>query len=216
MIADIDWVATSSIVTQSPIAYGSVVLMTMPAKTSLSVLWMARPSTMASAPDVATSPRTGNSSTNPSAATAAARKTTAPNTSENRRCFLHARGSSSVSSEKPKALLIGEIAQRLREIRARQGRVILGGDASFSLIHRRLSPDEAGFLGRKAFPAAGLGGFGSIPGALAGGLIIGVAETLSGFYLPEGFKDVAAYILLLVVLMVRPEGLFGLNLRKKV
>src|SRR5437588_844211 len=46
--------------------------------------------------------------------------------------------------------------------------------------------------------------------------VIVVVETLSGFYLPEGFKDVAAYILLLVVLMVRPEGLFGLNLHKKV
>lgn len=83
--------------------------------------------------------------------------------------------------------------------------------APIAFIHTNI-----GFLGLKAFPAAVLGGFGSIPGALAGGLIIGVAETLSGFYLPEGFKDVAAYILLLVVLMVRPEGLFGLNLRKKV
>ena len=44
--------------------------------------------------------------------------------------------------------------------------------------------------------------------AAASGLVL-------GFYLPEGFKDVAAYILLLVVLMVRPAGLFGLNLRKK-
>ena len=83
--------------------------------------------------------------------------------------------------------------------------------APIAFIHTNV-----GFLGLKAFPAAVLGGFGSIPGALAGGIIIGVVETLSGFYLPEGFKDVAAYILLLVVLMVRPEGLFGLNLRKKV
>ena len=83
--------------------------------------------------------------------------------------------------------------------------------APIAFIHTNV-----GFLGLKAFPAAVLGGFGSIPGALAGGLIIGVAETLSGFYLAEGFKDVAAYILLLIVLMVRPEGLFGLNLRKKV
>jgi branched-chain amino acid transport system permease protein len=83
--------------------------------------------------------------------------------------------------------------------------------APIAFIHTNI-----GFLGLKAFPAAVLGGFGSIPGALAGGLIIGIAETLSGFYLPEGFKDVAAYILLLVVLMVRPQGLFGLNLRKKV
>lgn len=75
---------------------------------------------------------------------------------------------------------------------------------------------NVGFLGLKAFPAAVLGGFGSIPGALVGGVVIGVAETLSGFYLPEGFKDVAAYILLLAVLMLRPEGLLGLNVRKRV
>ena len=54
------------------------------------------------------------------------------------------------------------------------------------------------------------------PGAIAGGLIIGVVEPLAGFYLPEGFKDVAAYIVLLVVLIVRPHGLFGDAARKKV
>ena len=74
----------------------------------------------------------------------------------------------------------------------------------------------SGFLGIKAFPAAVLGGFGSIPGALAGGITIGIVETLSGFYLPEGFKDVAAYVVLLAVLLLRPQGLFGSNALKKV
>ena len=73
-----------------------------------------------------------------------------------------------------------------------------------------------GFIGLKAFPAAVLGGFGSIPGALVGGVIIGVIESLSGFYLPAGFKDIAAFIVLLVVLIVRPEGLFGTSTRKRV
>ena len=71
-------------------------------------------------------------------------------------------------------------------------------------------------LGLKAFPAAVLGGFGSIPGALVGGLIIGVVETMAGFYLPQGWKDVAPYIILLLVLLLRPEGLFGALGRKKV
>jgi len=71
-------------------------------------------------------------------------------------------------------------------------------------------------LGLKAFPAAVLGGFGSIPGALVGGLIIGVIESLAGFYLPQGWKDVAPYIVLLVMLVVRPHGLFGPSMRKKV
>lgn len=83
--------------------------------------------------------------------------------------------------------------------------------APITLIHANL-----GFLGIKAFPAAVLGGFGSIPGALAGGITIGIVETLSGFYLPEGFKDVAAYVVLLAVLLWRPQGLFGSNAVKKV
>jgi branched-chain amino acid transport system permease protein len=73
-----------------------------------------------------------------------------------------------------------------------------------------------GFIGLKAFPAAVLGGFGSVPGAIVGGLIIGVVEALAGYYLPEGFKDVAAYVVVLIVLMVRPSGIFGETARKKV
>ena len=61
-----------------------------------------------------------------------------------------------------------------------------------------------------------VGGFGSLPGAIVGGLVIGSVESLSGFYLPEGFKDIAAYIVVLLMLMLRPNGLFGDKLRKKV
>jgi branched-chain amino acid transport system permease protein len=73
-----------------------------------------------------------------------------------------------------------------------------------------------GFIGLKAFAAAVLGGFGSIPGALAGGVTIGVIELFSGAYLPQGVKDVAAYVVLLIVLAVRPQGMFGTIGRKKV
>jgi branched-chain amino acid transport system permease protein len=73
-----------------------------------------------------------------------------------------------------------------------------------------------GFIGLKAFPAAVVGGFGSLPGAIVGGLIIGIVEALAGFYLPEGVKDIAAYVVVLVMLMVKPNGLFGESLRKKV
>jgi len=73
-----------------------------------------------------------------------------------------------------------------------------------------------GFIGLKAFPAAVVGGFGSLPGAIVGGLVIGVVEALSGVYLPEGFKDVAAYVVVLLMLAVKPNGLFGETMRKKV
>jgi branched-chain amino acid transport system permease protein len=73
-----------------------------------------------------------------------------------------------------------------------------------------------GFIGLKAFPAAVLGGFGSIPGAIVGGIIIGVSESLAGIYLPRGFKEVFAWIILILVLMIRPEGLFGIHQKKRV
>ncbi|WP_157084881.1 branched-chain amino acid ABC transporter permease [Hydrogenophaga palleronii] len=73
-----------------------------------------------------------------------------------------------------------------------------------------------GFIGLKAFPAAIVGGFGSLPGAIVGGLIIGVVESLSGFYLPEGFKDVIPYAVVLLMLAIKPTGLFGDRARKKV
>lgn len=83
--------------------------------------------------------------------------------------------------------------------------------APVTFIHSNM-----GFIGLKAFPAAVVGGFGSVPGAIVGGLIIGVVEALAGYYLPEGFKDVAAYVVVLIVLMVRPSGIFGETARKKV
>ena len=83
--------------------------------------------------------------------------------------------------------------------------------APITFVHANM-----GFIGLKAFPAAVVGGFGSLPGAIVGGLVIGVVEALAGFYLPEGFKDIAPYIVVLLMLMVKPNGLFGENLRKKV
>ena len=61
-----------------------------------------------------------------------------------------------------------------------------------------------------------LGGFGSIPGALVGGIIIGLIELFAGRFLPDGFKDAAPYVVLLLILAVRPQGLFGTLARKKV
>jgi len=83
--------------------------------------------------------------------------------------------------------------------------------APITFVHANM-----GFIGLKAFPAAVVGGFGSLPGAIVGGLVIGIVESFAGFYLPDGFKDTAPYIVVLVMLMVKPNGLFGEKLRKKV
>jgi branched-chain amino acid transport system permease protein len=74
----------------------------------------------------------------------------------------------------------------------------------------------AGFIGIKAFAAAVIGGFGSLPGALAGGLIVGLIEPFAARYLPPGYSQIAPYALLIAVLLFRPHGLFAQVRSKKV
>jgi branched-chain amino acid transport system permease protein len=65
------------------------------------------------------------------------------------------------------------------------------------------------FVMLKAMAALVVGGFGSVPGAVVGGLVIGLVEQFSGVYGPEGFKDIAAYCVLIAVLVVYPRGILG-------
>ena len=83
--------------------------------------------------------------------------------------------------------------------------------APITLVHVNM-----GLIGLKAFPAAVVGGFGSLPGAIVGGLVIGIVEAMAGFYLPDGFKDAAPYLVVLLMLAIKPNGLFGETLLKKV
>ncbi len=73
-----------------------------------------------------------------------------------------------------------------------------------------------GLLGIKAFAAAAIGGFGSLPGALLGGLIIGVVEQLASRYGAPGVSQIAPYAILLLVLIFRPGGIFSQTQKKKV
>ncbi len=70
-----------------------------------------------------------------------------------------------------------------------------------------------GHVGLKALPAIILGGLDSVHGAIIGGLIIGVTENLAGFYLEDylgsGINEITAYVIVLIVMMIRPYGLFG-------
>lgn len=67
----------------------------------------------------------------------------------------------------------------------------------------------------KAFAAAVIGGFGSLPGAVLGGLLVGITESLGAGYLSGNYKDIYAFILLIIVLMVRPAGLLGILAKVK-
>lgn len=68
----------------------------------------------------------------------------------------------------------------------------------------------------KGFAAAVLGGLGSLPGAVLGGLLLGVVESLAGAYLAIEFKKSVAFLLILAVLLVRPEGLLGRAFKERV
>jgi branched-chain amino acid transport system permease protein len=78
------------------------------------------------------------------------------------------------------------------------------------------SYDVGVMLGLKGFAAAILGGLGSGPGAVAGGLLLGVLESLSAGYVSSAYKDVIAFVILLAVLFVRPGGIAGVAAAERV
>lgn len=70
--------------------------------------------------------------------------------------------------------------------------------------------------GIKAFTAAVLGGIGSIPGAMFGGMFLGFVESMGAGYISSEYKDVYAFIVLIIVLLIKPSGLFGKSTEEKV
>jgi branched-chain amino acid transport system permease protein len=71
-------------------------------------------------------------------------------------------------------------------------------------------------VGWKAFVSAVVGGIGSIKGAVAGGFLLGAVEIVSAACLPSSYKDMIVFGLLLVILLFKPSGLFGMPVQKKV
>jgi len=78
-----------------------------------------------------------------------------------------------------------------------------------SMMYPRVDAMMGSLLGLKAFVAAVLGGIGNLPGAVLGGLLMGVAEMMTVGYLSSDFKDAIAFLILVGVLLVRPSGLLG-------
>jgi branched-chain amino acid transport system permease protein len=77
--------------------------------------------------------------------------------------------------------------------------------APIAFVYTDMGP---GFL-LKGFAAAVLGGFGSLPGAVVGGLLVGVIELVTGRYIASSLQDISAFVIIIVVLFVKPDGLFG-------
>ena len=86
----------------------------------------------------------------------------------------------------------------------------------YGLYLGSLYPFMGYMAGIKAFSAAVLGGIGNVPGAMLGGILLGLLESFASVYLDEGYKDVVAFVVLIAVLLVRPNGLLGARTPEKV
>ena len=80
----------------------------------------------------------------------------------------------------------------------------------------QITPTMGSMLGLKAFVAAVLGGIGIIPGAMIGGFIIGIVEAMTKAYISTELADAVVFAILVVVLLFKPEGIFGMNKKEKV
>jgi len=84
------------------------------------------------------------------------------------------------------------------------------------LAYPIIDPYMGIMVGWKAFVSAVIGGIGSVTGAVAGGFLLGAVEILSAAYLPSTYRDMIVFGLLLVILLFKPAGLFGMPAQKKV
>ncbi len=84
------------------------------------------------------------------------------------------------------------------------------------IYYNKVFPLMGIMFGLKAFVSAVLGGIGIIPGAMTGGLILGITESLVSGYGSSLYRDPVAFVILIIILLVKPSGLFGKNVREKV
>ncbi|MGL4982657.1 MAG: branched-chain amino acid ABC transporter permease [Treponemataceae bacterium] len=90
------------------------------------------------------------------------------------------------------------------------------GGILYASAYPQIEPTMGAMPGLKAFVAAVLGGIGSVPGAMLGGIILGIAETLTKGYLSSQYADAISFSILIIILLVKPTGILGKKIRVKV
>lgn len=97
------------------------------------------------------------------------------------------------------------------------GAVLAGaGGVLYASAYPQIAPTMGTMPGLKAFVAAVLGGIGSVPGAMLGGYILGIAETMTKGFLSSQFADAISFSILIIILLVKPTGIMGHKIREKV
>lgn len=122
-----------------------------------------------------------------------------------------------VSLDKDAALLMGiNVDHTISATFAIGSALAAAAGVLFGVYFNQIEPLMGIMPGLKAFIAAVLGGIGLIPGAMAGGIILGLIETMVSGFGGSMWRDAAAFLILILVLIIRPNGLFGKNVREKV
>ena len=125
------------------------------------------------------------------------------------------RGIRAVAMDPESAALMGVNRDRVIQVTFLVGGIMAGAAAVFYMLKIGITRYDAGFiLGVKAFTAAVLGGIGNLRGALLGGFVLGLAENYGSALVGTQWKDVVAFVLLVLILLFRPTGLLGESLGK--
>jgi len=122
-----------------------------------------------------------------------------------------------VSEDREMALMLGINIDNVIAFTFVIGSVLAAaGGVLVGLYFNKIEPYMGVMPGLKAFVAAVLGGIGIIPGAMLGGFILGIAEVLVSAFISSTVRDAVSFIILIIILLVRPSGLLGKHIREKV
>ena len=122
-----------------------------------------------------------------------------------------------LADDRPAASLMGISVHRIISVTFLIGSVLAGiGGVLFALYYGTINFHDGYLAGLKAFTAAVLGGIGNIPGAMIGGVLLGVLEGLAAGYLSSEWKNAFAFVILVLLLLFKPTGLLGERVVKKV
>ncbi|MBC8461155.1 MAG: branched-chain amino acid ABC transporter permease, partial [Deltaproteobacteria bacterium] len=116
----------------------------------------------------------------------------------------------SVADNQPAALSLGVHVRRVFALSWAIAAVVCAMSGTVLGIINGINVHELSSIGLKVFPVVILGGLDSIGGAIIGGVIIGLLETFTGGYISTSLREIIPYIVLVLILVVRPYGLFGL------
>lgn len=122
-----------------------------------------------------------------------------------------------LADDREGANLVGINSNKIISVTFLIGSALAGaGGVMFGMYYNTINFHDGYLAGLKAFTAAVLGGIGNIPGAMIGGVLIGVLEGLGAGYLSSEWKNVFAFFILILILLFRPSGLLGTRVIKKV